>query len=226
MQDMGSRRVPRRSRWFTADSRGFTLIELMIVILIMAILVAIAIALAIFAKSNAQDSVAKRNYQLSMKIADKWWFDHMVWTGATATQNYYYNTANYAAYLSRRAGTAQPTVQGNQQFIYTTRTAANTLSVVNGRYKSGALVAGTNNNTLSNTYGYICVYAGYRTVNTDAGAWTNSGAPYTYMTFLVVNPSNNQCYYASYNRGRICCSGVFDWNPSTMVTSNFRAAPL
>lgn len=162
-----------------------------------------------------------------MKMADKWWFDHMVWRGAPVTQNYYFNTTNYALYLSRRSATNQPTLQSQQQWECVTRTANNTLSVATGRYRGGLVVTGTNNNTLSNMYGRIGVYCGYRTTNTDAGAWTNAtAAPYQYMTIFVVNPNTNDCYYTSYNQGRVYCSGMFYWNPTTMVTNNFRAAPL
>src|SRR5713226_176910 len=51
----------RLSRQFARDERGFTLIELMVVVLIIAILIAIAIPTFLGARQRAQDRAAQSN---------------------------------------------------------------------------------------------------------------------------------------------------------------------
>ena len=63
----------RLSRRFARDERGFTLIELMVVVLIIAILIAIAIPTFLGARQRAQDRAAQSNVRNAL-TAEKTFF--------------------------------------------------------------------------------------------------------------------------------------------------------
>jgi type IV pilus assembly protein PilA len=67
------------------DERGFTLIELMVVVLIIAILIAIAIPTFLGAKTRAQDKAAESSLRNALTNAKGIYTDTDSYTGATAT---------------------------------------------------------------------------------------------------------------------------------------------
>ena len=67
------------------DERGFTLIELMVVVLIIAILIAIAIPTFLGAKSRAQDKAAQSSLRNALTNAKGIYTDADSYTGATTT---------------------------------------------------------------------------------------------------------------------------------------------
>jgi len=58
------------------DEKGFTLIELMVVVLIIAILIAIAIPTFLGARSRAQDRAAQTDLRNSLVAGEVWYTDH------------------------------------------------------------------------------------------------------------------------------------------------------
>ena len=67
------------------DERGFTLIELMVVVLIIAILIAIAIPTFLGAKSRAQDKAAQSSLRNALTNAKGIYTDQDSYLGATTT---------------------------------------------------------------------------------------------------------------------------------------------
>ena len=67
------------------DERGFTLIELMVVVLIIAILIAIAIPTFLGAKQRAQDKAAQSSLRNALTNAKGIYTDTDSYTGATTT---------------------------------------------------------------------------------------------------------------------------------------------
>ena len=67
------------------DERGFTLIELMVVVLIIAILIAIAIPTFLGAKTRAQDKAAQSSLRNALTNAKGIYTDTDLYTSATAT---------------------------------------------------------------------------------------------------------------------------------------------
>ncbi|MEP6625793.1 MAG: prepilin-type N-terminal cleavage/methylation domain-containing protein [Acidimicrobiia bacterium] len=67
------------------DERGFTLIELMVVVLIIAILIAIAIPTFLGAKSRAQDKAAQSSLRNALTNAKGIYTDTDSYSGATTT---------------------------------------------------------------------------------------------------------------------------------------------
>jgi type IV pilus assembly protein PilA len=66
------------------DDRGFTLIELMVVVLIIAILIAIAIPTFLGLRSRAQDRAAQSNLRNGLTTAKAFFTDGETYTGFTA----------------------------------------------------------------------------------------------------------------------------------------------
>ncbi len=66
------------------DDRGFTLIELMVVVLIIAILIAIAIPTFLGLRARAQDRAAQSNLRNGLTTAKAFYTDGETYTGFTA----------------------------------------------------------------------------------------------------------------------------------------------
>src|SRR3982751_5311673 len=81
------------------DERGFTLIELMVVVLIIAILIAIAIPTFLGARTRAQDRQAQSNLRNAVAAEKVTYTDNQVYTTSAATlsgiePSLTYNAAN------------------------------------------------------------------------------------------------------------------------------------
>jgi type IV pilus assembly protein PilA len=68
------------------DDKGFTLIELMVVVLIIAILIAIAIPTFLGLRRRAQDRAAQSDLRNAMTAAKAFYTDAEVYTGFTAAE--------------------------------------------------------------------------------------------------------------------------------------------
>src|SRR5713226_10331650 len=75
----------RLSRQFARDERGFTLIELMVVVLIIAILIGIAIPTFLGARQRAQDRAAEASLRNSLTAAKTIFTDAETYVTATDT---------------------------------------------------------------------------------------------------------------------------------------------
>src|SRR6266851_1710383 len=73
----------RLSRRFARDERGFTLIELMVVVLIIAILIAIAIPTFLGARKRAQDRAAQSNIRNAFTAEKTYYTDAQVYADST-----------------------------------------------------------------------------------------------------------------------------------------------
>ena len=69
----------------TQDDKGFTLIELMVVVLIIAILIAIAIPTFLGMRRRAQDRAAQSNLRNGVTAAKAFYTDEETYTGFTVT---------------------------------------------------------------------------------------------------------------------------------------------
>src|SRR5207245_8682465 len=75
----------RLSRRFARDERGFTLIELMVVVLIIAILIAIAIPTFLGARQRAQDRAAQSDVRNALTAEKVDYTDNQAYTTTVAT---------------------------------------------------------------------------------------------------------------------------------------------
>src|SRR5437667_860944 len=87
----------RLSRRFARDERGFTLIELMVVVLIIAILIAIAIPTFLGARQRAQDRQAQSNLRNAFAAEKVVYTDNQTFTTNTATLSGIEPSLNYVA---------------------------------------------------------------------------------------------------------------------------------
>ena len=97
------------------DERGFTLIELMVVVLIIAILIAIAIPTFLGAKSRAQDKAAQSSLRNALTNAKGIYTDTDSYTGATVA----------ALQVAEPSLTFQSTVSTKAKEVDVTPTATN-----------------------------------------------------------------------------------------------------
>jgi type IV pilus assembly protein PilA len=74
----------RLSQRSEREERGFTLIELMVVVLIIAILIAIAIPTFLGARQRAQDRAAQSNVRNALTAEKTFFTDGQVYTGTAA----------------------------------------------------------------------------------------------------------------------------------------------
>src|SRR5437667_7292224 len=73
------------SKRLNRDEKGFTLIELMVVVLIIAILIAIAIPTFLGARSRAQDKQAQSNLRNALVTEDEFYTDNQAYSATNAT---------------------------------------------------------------------------------------------------------------------------------------------
>ncbi len=105
---------PIRNR---SDERGFTLIELMVVVLIIAILLAIAIPTFLGARSKAEDRAAQSNLRNALTAEKTYYVDNEAYTDNTSS-----NLTNIEPSLTY-AGAAGPSVVGTIYVESATATA-------------------------------------------------------------------------------------------------------
>src|SRR6201982_3709221 len=78
------------------DERGFTLIELMVVVLIIAILIAIAIPTFLGARQRAQDKQAQSNIRNALTTEKTYYVDNQAYTATAANLSAIENSLDFS----------------------------------------------------------------------------------------------------------------------------------
>lgn len=73
-------------RWFGRDERGFSLIELMVVVLIIGVLIGIALPIFLGARERAQDRAATTDLRTGLAAALTYFAESPDWDGFDATE--------------------------------------------------------------------------------------------------------------------------------------------
>lgn len=107
-----------------SDEKGFTLIELMVVVLIIAILVAIAIPTFLGARKKAQDRAAQSDIRNALTAEKSHYVDSQQYTEASATMEAIEPSLAYVAALTDMATT------GNVVYLNVSSSASGTSDIV------------------------------------------------------------------------------------------------
>src|SRR5438067_13930624 len=78
------------------DDKGFTLIELMVVVLIIAILIAIAIPTFLGARQRAQDKQAQSNIRNALTTEKTYYVDNQAYTATVASLSAIENSLDFS----------------------------------------------------------------------------------------------------------------------------------
>ena len=126
------------------DDKGFTLIELMVVVLIIAILIAIAIPTFLGLRRRAQDRAAQSDLRNAMTAAKAFYTDDETYTGFNIAQgeliepSLNWDTPGDPDYVSIEAATA------DQQAVFQRTSASGTVfCIADSTVAVGAVQAGT-----------------------------------------------------------------------------------
>ncbi|MHB8893805.1 MAG: type II secretion system protein [Candidatus Geothermincolia bacterium] len=199
------------------DSKGFTLIELSIVILILAILVGIAVAVMFIAKKKAANATALSNSHIGEKCLDNAWFRCMegiyayyrdsnsTQLGAGANQYVY---ARYMSFMEPKIHWIDVTVAANVFTIYQP-------SAAYGWFKNrGGRTAVANITDMTILQGKIALTP-CRPTNASGTTW--AAANQYYRTVLSVDTVAHRAYFTCYYQGKITRSGSFTMNDNGTI---------
>ncbi|HZT66343.1 MAG TPA: prepilin-type N-terminal cleavage/methylation domain-containing protein [Acidimicrobiales bacterium] len=179
----------RRLRGAEESERGFTLIELMVVILIIAILLAIAIPTFLGARTRAQDRAAQSSLRNALTSAD---------VGYANMDSYFQSDATHLTSLEPALTFCDATTQATACSGGSTSTSPNEISVAQGDVVSGPQQWGGAALSKSGTCFYVSVVkAGTGSNNKGVGTWygqdnsSSAAANCTGAKALTVSTNNS-----------------------------------
>lgn len=208
-------------------NKGFTLIELMVVILIIAILVAVAVPVYLNITSRADKSVAEYNIRAAEEIHDSIWFGLLEHNSFPAGGECYVDgsTPVNALYISSREtkipwvdmGAAGSLAQGSSSGMLASLNPSPDILAqvnnngftfaINGYYRSGTLTEAGGSSDLGNLPGKIAVL--YSSYYID-GTWYDN-TDYKHLSMMVVERSGN-LHILTYYQGKCVASENLVWD--------------
>lgn len=210
----------------TLYDKGFTLIELMIVILIIAILVAIAVPVYLGMETKADKAVAAYNIKAAEEIHNHIWFDLIERNAFLAGSECYLDgqtpvNALYVSSRETRIPWADMSASGSlargssSSMLASLSTSPGVLAQVNGGfsfsidgyYENGTLTEAGGDSSLGNLPGKIAVLFNSYYLN---GTWYDN-TDYRYLSMMVVEKSGN-LHITTFCQGKLVASEDFVWD--------------
>ncbi len=195
-----------------SHQKGFTLIELMIVILILAILVGIVVGVMLVAKNKAYDTVAKANYRIGEEANSR-----LFLTLGFPT----YSGSPYATLWPRYISTIETKIT----WMRLLAASSGQVLQIRNSYKRGVATAipAANYYLVSQIQGKICLFQGLLSPTNRWTAYNTGSIPnYRYISVIVFNPANNRAFYTVYDLGTAIKSGTCAWNTTNGRTTDFQ----
>jgi type IV pilus assembly protein PilA len=119
------------------DEKGFTLIELMVVVLIIAILIAIAIPTFLGARSRAQDKQAQSNLRNALVTEDEFYTDNQAYSATNATMKALEPQLDWGNAKADQAGVVATLDAANDQTVILSSTSVSGTVFCLGKVASG-----------------------------------------------------------------------------------------
>lgn len=207
----------RRLTWFHG-TRGFTLVEMMIVILIIAILVGIAIPVFLIVTRKAKESTAQANQRTGESAMNLLWNDYQGRNINDYSENFGPNNyLHFATIISK--------YQSKMNCLHIYGSDGSNILRTHYLFKNNVIIEGIGNQLPPRADGRVGFARMYRNGavwrrNYTAGDAVTPG--FEHITVINKVAGKTKTYFTTYKLGAIVDSGTFDWNLTTGATSNFQ----